>query len=1261
MVGLFLSLAMSYSSAAPIVSTVPDITNPSFNQSVVVSVNIDLSAGSDSIGAYSMEISWDPAVLDYVNVAGGTSNGFTTLNKNEANTGSGSLLINNFYTAGNSGLLNVARITFTTVGGANDSTLITPTVTALSSYWDFTDLTPGLVIQSGKITIPQPSVTVTSPNGGESWIFGTSESITWTATNVANVSIEYSNNGGAGWTVITSSVSASTGSYPWSVPNTPSTSCLVRITDTTNPTVTDQSNGTFTIVGPEITVSPTSVAIGNVPVGDNNTGSFTITNEGNPDLVVSNISSDNSVFTVNPSSATIAPGDSQVVTVTFSPITSGSQGATITVTSNDNNEGTVNVSASGMGTAPEITVAPTTIAIGSVAVGSSNSGSFTMRNDGDDDLVVSNISSNNGVFTVNPSSATITPSDSQVVTVTFSPTSTGSDSATITVTSNDSDEGTVNVNTSGTGIAPEITVAPLSLAIGSVLVGSNNSGSFTITNEGNADLVVSNINSNNGVFTVNPSSATIASADSQVVTVTFSPTTTGSQSATITVTSNDSDEGTVNVNASGTGVAPEITVSPLSIDIGDVLVGGSDWETFTITNEGSTDLVVSDISSNNGVFTVSPFSTTITPGNNQVVTVTFSPTASGSESATITVTSNDSDEGTVNVSASGTGVVPQLTLSSPNGGEVWIMGTTRNITWNSAYISNVRLEYSNNGGANWTEIISSVSASTGSYSWTIPDDPSTNCLVKITNISDTLITDESNNSFTLRLPSSVMVISPNGTENWTAGNVETITWAKAYVDSVKIEYSTDGGSSWTNIVSSISASLLSYSWTIPNTPSSTCLVKITDTSDALVTDQSNGNFTILPPPSVTVTYPNGGEEFIGNISYNILWTYTNVANVRIEYSLNSGSNWTTITETAASAGSYSWTVPDISLSTCLVKITDTSDASVTDQSNSTFTISENGVWGDIDNNDNVDVVDALKISTYEIEPLNEALAPIEIYILRRGDVDASSQINIVDALICASYELNPDNPNLPPRVGNSIALVAKASPFVSTLSKYRAIPSIDVHPAENGEYSIATSIRTDNPEVTIGAASIRIKWDANKYHYRGLDSTQENLVINNKLAHTGELLMARIEVNGENPFDFPLIRLQPYGENVSDYLTFEILNASAAESFETPYTENGLSIRASIGNSVPTHFELKQNIPNPFNPSTSIHFAVSKPAHIQLFVYNIQGQKIKTLVDRFEKAGVYKVVWDATDENGDLVGSGIYIYQLSTTDFRAQKSMLLLR
>ncbi|HEX8903340.1 MAG TPA: lamin tail domain-containing protein, partial [Longimicrobiaceae bacterium] len=123
------------------------------------------------------------------------------------------------------------------------------------------------------------SVTVTSPNGGESWAGGSSHAITWTSANVANVKIDYSLDGGTTWTAITSSTPASSGSYTWTVPNTASTSAKVRVTDTGS-SASDASNAAFTITTASLAKVIINEILANEPGSDTNGEFVEIVNVG---------------------------------------------------------------------------------------------------------------------------------------------------------------------------------------------------------------------------------------------------------------------------------------------------------------------------------------------------------------------------------------------------------------------------------------------------------------------------------------------------------------------------------------------------------------------------------------------------------------------------------------------------------------------------------------------------------------------------------------------------------------------------------------------------------------------------------------------------------------------------------------------------------------------------------------------------------------------------------------------------------------------
>ena len=95
--------------------------------------------------------------------------------------------------------------------------------------------------------------------------------------------------------------------------------------------------------------------------------------------------------------------------------------------------------------------------------------------------------------------------------------------------------------------------------------------------------------------------------------------------------------------------------------------------------------------------------------------------------------------------------------------------------------------------------------------------------------------------------------------------------------------------------------------------------------------------------------------------------------------------------------------------------------------------------------------------------------------------------------------------------------------------------------------------------------------------------------------------------------------------------------------------------------SVPYRFELFNNYPNPFNPTTTIGYALEKRSHVRVTVYNILGEKLCTLVDDVRPAGEHTITWDGKDSGGKPVASGLYLYRIDAGKHSDSKKMLLLK
>jgi hypothetical protein len=280
-------------------------------------------------------------------------------------------------------------------------------------------------------------------------------------------------------------------------------------------------------------------------------------------------------------------------------------------------------------------------------------------------------------------------------------------------------------------------------------------------------------------------------------------------------------------------------------------------------------------------------------------------------------------------------------VTSPNGGESWVVGTEQTITWNTVgSYPTAKVELSIDNGSTWT-IINPGTMNTGSLPWTpTPDLASSQCMIKVSDSTDGFPSDTSEAVFSIipAIVPAITVTSPNGGENWWGGETYAITWTSSgSVGNVMIEYSTDNGSTWTTIAASTANDGID-NWPVPSTTSTTCLVRVSET-DGSPSDVSNEAFSIYVLPTITVTSPNGGENWSSDSSRNITWSWTGtLENVTINYSLDGGANWLYVSPSAPNNGTYAWTIPSTPSTSCLVMVNDALHVEYSDTSDAVFSI-----------------------------------------------------------------------------------------------------------------------------------------------------------------------------------------------------------------------------------------------------------------------------------------------------------------------------------
>ncbi len=162
------------------------------------------------------------------------------------------------------------------------------------------------------------------------------------------------------------------------------------------------------------------------------------------------------------------------------------------------------------------------------------------------------------------------------------------------------------------------------------------------------------------------------------------------------------------------------------------------------------------------------------------------------------------------------------------------------------------------------------------------------------------------------------------------------------------------------------------------------------------------------------------------------------------------------------------------------------------------------------------------------------------------------------------------------------------------------------------------------------------------------------------------------EVSGQSGYNSQILRLHVgLGDaSVVDSLIIEwpsdsvevYTNLNANHIYKMTEGQGYTVVAVSSGESAsPQKFELHRNFPNPFNPSTSIRFGLNRGARVQLKVYNLLGQEVRTLVNQTLSNGEHTVTWDGRDDKGIVVASGVYIYRLTNGTSTSARKMVFMK
>jgi hypothetical protein len=291
-----------------------------------------------------------------------------------------------------------------------------------------------------------------------------------------------------------------------------------------------------------------------------------------------------------------------------------------------------------------------------------------------------------------------------------------------------------------------------------------------------------------------------------------------------------------------------------------------------------------------------------------------------------------------------------VSLTAPTGSASWGIGSARTVTWNHTLGAGQTfdIDLSTDDGATFPIPVARAVAAgptSGAFDWTVPGPVSTTARLRVTWTGSAAVSRTSG-AFTMVAPA-ITLTAPNTSVNWAIGTTRTITWSQnlGTQETVNIEESTDGGSTWFPLAANVANTANtsgSFAWSVSGPPSTAARVRVSWAKDGAVSDQSALNFTVADP-FLRVTSPNTNVLWAVGSSRNLTFAH-NLGigeTVLLELTRDGGATFesiATFATTSAASGSVPWTVTGPATNQARLRVTWSSNPAVTDQSNANFRI-----------------------------------------------------------------------------------------------------------------------------------------------------------------------------------------------------------------------------------------------------------------------------------------------------------------------------------
>jgi len=625
-----------------------------------------------------------------------------------------------------------------------------------------------------------------------------------------------------------------------------------------------------------------------------------------------------------------------------------------------------------------------------------------------------------------------------------------------------------------------------------------------------------------------------------------------------------------------------------------------------------------------------------------------------------------------------------------------VRNTPFEITWESLNMGPlVNLEYSLDYGRTFILIDEDVQ-NTGSFVWSVPDTVTEEGVIRISAPLGYCPMDINWMPFYIVNPPPVVTVTaPNGGETLAAKDTTQITWSSARFDQpVSLYLSLDGGATWSEIAAGQS-NTGSWTWIVPKTLSDSCLIKVKAADAEIPVDLSDALFHIVRPageePSLTLTAPNGGESFEAGRVETIEWISEYLTgHMALLFSADSGRTWSEFATGLPAAGAYEWTIPATASEQCLIKVADSATGAIVDLSDAPFSISalpQNFALAFDGEDDLLQVAHhpSLNISgtmTIAFWMQNHQLGQSWSRILEKGTFDeyAISFYSNTGRLAGTLRSTIPGGARMQTLFGPSFSIIPVREWVHVAVTYDGTTASLYINgileTSKTGKAAPRTLIR----DLIIGAA---LHNDVYEYHFKGLLDEMSFWSVALTPEQIADRMFERPRGSEES-----LVAYYSFDEGSGQFAHDKGPNLLHGRLGKTADTDESDPLWISIDRparmaalavleksfapleevieqeEIPLTCELGQNYPNPFNASTTITYTVPEmpeSGSLRLDIFDIQGRLIRTLAQGTAAAGSHQILWNGTNEQGEMVPSGIYFYRLQAGSFQEIKRMVMLK